>query len=646
MSKSASASRSATPSAGAAQTQRTLNINVGILGHVDSGKTSIAKALSTIASTAAFDKHPESKRRGITLDLGFSAFSMEPPPLVKDAGYDKLQVTLVDCPGHASLVRTVIGGAQIIDFVLLVVDAVKGIQTQTAECLVLANLLHLPLLCALNKVDLFPAKGRDEAIQKATQRIRKGLGQAGYGGVQLIGVAANPSPPQDPEEASASDPFPSTNATPSTAAPIGMDSLLTTLSDLVKVPSRSPQGDFVFEVDHCFGIKGVGTVMTGTVLNGSVRVGDTVEIPSVGISRKVKSMQMFHKPVDRAMQGDRLGLCVTQFDPDTLERGLVCSPGAIPTLHACIIKASKVKFFKQAVESKAKFHISVGHDTVIGEILVFSVPPSTSPANGPRDSPQKGTSFAVGEQRLENGKSSGESTSAVESRLSDESSSNTVPSKSSDSQDQFDASLEYEYRDVLLCDDDPQAGHQYALIEFEKPVTAPRQALVIGSKLDMDIHSSSCRLAFSGTIHEAISGADFHKSYLQSLRIFKRKRREGTIDRIVDERHLIGRGLLKKETPIEPYLGLKVSLTTGAVGYIESSFGQTGKYKCTFPNDIDKSVLDAFTGGSGGKKGKKSKMDSGKEASSDELTLRKEDVKIVFEFKRYIYDTKKKMVQS
>lgn len=93
---------------------KTLNFNVGVLGHVDSGKTSLARALSSTASTAAFDKNPQSRERGITLDLGFSSFTVDLPDQLRDSGgqqqYDSLQFTLVDCPGHASLIRTIIGG--------------------------------------------------------------------------------------------------------------------------------------------------------------------------------------------------------------------------------------------------------------------------------------------------------------------------------------------------------------------------------------------------------------------------------------------------------------------------------------------------------------------------------------------------------
>ena len=138
------------------QSKRIYNINVGVLGHVDSGKTSLGEsrsfslqagphgavrlicccrnavaALSTQLSTAALDKHPQSKERGITLDLGFSSFTAAVPDRLKSLGCDELQFTLVDCPGHASLIRTIIGGAQIIDMMLLVIDITKGIQVRS-----------------------------------------------------------------------------------------------------------------------------------------------------------------------------------------------------------------------------------------------------------------------------------------------------------------------------------------------------------------------------------------------------------------------------------------------------------------------------------------------------------------------------------
>ncbi len=162
--------------------EHVLNVNVGVLGHVDSGKTSLVKALSTLLSTASLDKNPQSIARGITLDLGFSAFLLPLPQrllgtdagsIVNDAttvaslaipsiasGFRALQFTLVDCPGHAGLIRTIIGGAQIIDMMLLVVDVNKGIQTQTAECLVIGEITTKNLIVVLNKIDLIPESGK------------------------------------------------------------------------------------------------------------------------------------------------------------------------------------------------------------------------------------------------------------------------------------------------------------------------------------------------------------------------------------------------------------------------------------------------------------------------------------------------------
>lgn len=153
----------------AASSRRVLNFNIGVLGHIDSGKTSLAKALSSTASTASFDKNPQSKERGITLDLGFSSFQVPIPEHLKQHGHSLLQFTLVDCPGHASLIRTIIGGAQIIDMMMLVVDVTKGIQTQTAECLVIGEILCEKMVVVLNKVDLLKEEKRDVLIEKVNK---------------------------------------------------------------------------------------------------------------------------------------------------------------------------------------------------------------------------------------------------------------------------------------------------------------------------------------------------------------------------------------------------------------------------------------------------------------------------------------------
>jgi len=330
-----------------------LNFNLGVLGHVDSGKTTLARALSTVASTACFDKNPQSKERGITLDLGFSSFTVDlPPHLPQDAGYDRLQFTLVDCPGHASLIKTIIGGAQIIDMMMLVIDVTKGMQTQTAECLVIGEITCDRMLVVLNKIDLLAAEKRQTAIERMTKKIQLTLKATKFKDCAVVPVSA----------ASGAD----------EGQPLGLERLMDTLISASFVPKRNVDGPLMFAVDHCFAIRGQGTVMTGTVLQGSVRVNDTVEIAALKLSRKVKSMQMFRQAVECAVQGDRLGLCVTQFDAKLLERGLVCSPGALPTAHALVVSVERIVYFKQAIRDKAKFHLTSGHETVMAKAHLFS----------------------------------------------------------------------------------------------------------------------------------------------------------------------------------------------------------------------------------------------------------------------------------
>ncbi|XP_057626234.1 selenocysteine-specific elongation factor isoform X4 [Chionomys nivalis] len=247
---------------------RRVNVNVGVLGHIDSGKTALARALSTTASTAAFDKQPQSRERGITLDLGFSCFVVPLPGTEPGTDDTQLQVTLVDCPGHASLIRTIIGGAQIIDLMMLVIDVTKGMQTQSAECLVIGQIACQKLVVVLNKIDLLAEGKRQAAIDKMTKKMQKTLENTKFRGAPVIPVAAKPGGPEAPE----------------TEAPQGISELIELLKSQISIPARDPSGPFLMSVDHCFSIKGQGTVMTGTILSGTISLGDSVEIPALKVA--------------------------------------------------------------------------------------------------------------------------------------------------------------------------------------------------------------------------------------------------------------------------------------------------------------------------------------------------------------------------
>ncbi|XP_040889159.1 selenocysteine-specific elongation factor [Toxotes jaculatrix] len=576
---------------------KTLNFNVGVLGHVDSGKTSLARALSSTASTAAFDKNPQSRERGITLDLGFSSFTVDLPDHLRDSGgqqhYDSLQFTLVDCPGHASLIRTIIGGAQIIDLMMLVVDVVKGVQTQTAECLLIGELTCPRMVVVLNKIDLLPPNKRQSAIEKMTKRLHKTLENTRFKECPVIAVAAKPGGPEAPD----------------TEEPQGVPELIELLKKQTYLPRRDPGGDLLMAVDHCFSIRGQGTVMTGTILQGSLAINDTVEIPALKVTKKIKSVQRFRKPVSGAMQGDRVGVCVTQFDPKLLERGVVCTPGSLRTLYAAVISVRKIGYFKGSLATRAKFHITVGHETVMAKVTFFGLPP-------------------VGASELP-------------------SDTKPPPSLPCSVETPFTFDREYFYQDEYITGQGETSSgpdpEQWALLEFERPVTCPPLCLVIGSKLDTDIHANACRLAFQGRLLQGFEDKSYAETALPRLRIYKTKHKEGQVERVSDDYTVIGRNLFKKETNLQLFVGLKVTLSTGESGVIEGGFGQSGKFKIRIQEGLcpETKQLLSSTSKKKGKGGSK-----GGPANEEEPKADCQPVSIHLHFKRYVFDPHKKMVQS
>ncbi|XP_074952135.1 selenocysteine-specific elongation factor isoform X2 [Phalacrocorax aristotelis] len=514
---------------------RVLNVNVGVLGHIDSGKTALARALSTTGSTAAFDRAPQSRARGITLDLGFSCLRTALPPQL-GPGPGELQFTLVDCPGHASLIRTIIGGAQIIDLMMLVIDVTKGMQTQSAECLVIGQIACKKMVVVLNKIDLLPEGKRQSAIEKMTKKMQKTLENTKFCGCPIVAVAAKPGGPEAPE-------------------------------------SENPLG-----------------------------VSELIEV-----TKKVKSMQMFHTPVTYAMQGDRVGICVTQFDPKLLERGLICTPESLHTIHAAIISLKKIQYFRGALQTKAKFHITVGHETVMGRVMFFSPAPAD-----------------FNEEIKEN---------------------------------VFDFEKDYLYQEEYLSKDSVSSENkendqaevllprqQWALLEFEKPVTCPKLCLVIGSKLDTDIHANTCRLAFHGVLLQGMEDKNYMETFLPKLKVYKLKHKEGQVERVIDDYGVIGRSLFKKETNIQIFVGLKVKLSTGEDGIIDGGFGQSGKFKIRIPDGLKPDTKMLLTVASK-KKSKAGKGDTTKEDESSKNDSA-QPVTISLVFKRYVFDTQKKMIQS
>ena len=314
--------------------------------------------------------------------------------------------------------------------------------------------------------------------------------------------------------------------------------------------------------------------------------------------KKVKSMQMFRKPIKQIVQGDRAGICVTQFDPKKLERGVVCTPGYLPTLHGGVVKVNQISYFKGKCVNKAKFHITVGHETVMGKLQFFGHASADDRAKGSLREFDTDTEYAFQEGL------------------------NVVKSRVSASTD-------------LSSDTQPQ--QQYVIIEFDHPIIGQADSLVIGSRLDTDINLNACRLAFYGRIVLPFLSKNYAAHDLPKVKIYKWKRKEGSVERMNDEYTVIVKSLFKKETNLALFTNMRVKLSTGEEGVIEGSFGQSGKIKVRVPKGLSNSTMERL---STTKKGKAKQSADGAAAEP------KESIKVLLEFKKFIYDVSHKMVQS
>lgn len=186
----------------------------------------------------------------------------------------------MDCPGHGSLIKTIICGAQIIDAMMLVIDVTKGIQIQTAECLILCKIFTPKLIVVLNKIDLIKDEERHVFLENLEIKMTKALLKIGLEPICFIRFST----------LSNVDDHKTT--------------LLTALSNLcVSLGARPVNSDSLLVAsDHCFAVKGKGTVITGTILSGDLSINDSVQIISKGFSRikKIKSIQVFRETLPKA----------------------------------------------------------------------------------------------------------------------------------------------------------------------------------------------------------------------------------------------------------------------------------------------------------------------------------------------------------
>jgi elongation factor Tu len=294
------------------------HLNVGTMGHIDHGKTTLTAAITKVAALKGegefrafdtIDNAPEEKERGITINISHVEYET-----------DNRHYAHVDMPGHRDYIKNMITGAAQVDGAILVVAAPDGPMPQTREHVLLARQVEVPsIVVYLNKIDMMDDP---ELLELVELELRELLNEYGFPGdetpiVKGSALAALESESDDPNAEEYAS----------------IVELLRVVDEYIPEPARETEKPFMMSIEDVFSIKGRGTVVTGRIDRGEVTLNEQVEI--VGLKEKtqptvVTGIEMFHKQLDKGMAGDNAGLLLRGIDREEVERGQVLAkPGSI-----------------------------------------------------------------------------------------------------------------------------------------------------------------------------------------------------------------------------------------------------------------------------------------------------------------------------
>jgi elongation factor Tu len=293
------------------------HVNVGTIGHVDHGKTTLTAAMTKVlamkgmADFRAFesiDNAPEEKARGITIAIAHVEYETE-----------KRHYAHVDCPGHADYIKNMITGAAQMDGAILVVSAPDGPMPQTREHILLARQVEVPAMVVyLNKTDMMDD---EELLELVELELRELLSSYEFPGDDIPIVRG-----------SALQALECSSQDPGAAEYDSIWELLRVVDEYIPTPERDIDRPFLMPIEDVFSIKGRGTVVTGRVERGVVKVNEEIEIVGLKETRKtvVTGVEMFRKLLDQGQAGDNIGCLLRGIDRDEVERGMVLAkPGSI-----------------------------------------------------------------------------------------------------------------------------------------------------------------------------------------------------------------------------------------------------------------------------------------------------------------------------
>ncbi|MET8678955.1 elongation factor Tu [Streptomyces sp. NPDC004647] len=285
------------------------HLNIGTMGHVDHGKTTLTAAITKVLSSRGWgafvpfdriDRAPEEAARGITINIAHVEYET-----------DTRHYAHVDMPGHADYVKNMVTGAAQLDGAILVVSALDGVMPQTAEHVLLARQVGVDhIVVALNKADA----GDPELTDLVELEVRELLSAHGYAGdtLPVVRVSGLRALDGDPRWTGA------------------IEALLDAVDTYVPMPVRYTDAPFLLPVENVLTITGRGTVVTGAVERGAVRVGDRVEVLGAGVETVVTGLETFGKPMESAEAGDNVALLLRGVQRDAVRRGhVVAAPGSV-----------------------------------------------------------------------------------------------------------------------------------------------------------------------------------------------------------------------------------------------------------------------------------------------------------------------------
>ena len=292
------------------------HVNIGTIGHVDHGKTTLTAAITTVLSKkglaqakdySSIDAAPEERERGITINTAHVEYETE-----------KRHYAHVDCPGHADYVKNMITGAAQMDGSILVIAATDGPMAQTREHILLARQVGVPYIVVfLNKCDMVDD---EELIDLVEMETRELLSEYGFPGDDIPVIRGSA--------------LGALNGDPKWVAKV--EELMNTVDEYIPNPVRDNDKPFLMPIEDVFTITGRGTVVTGRVERGSVKVGDTVEIVGIKDTQTsvVTGVEMFRKLLDYAEAGDNIGVLLRGINRDQVQRGQVLAKPKSVTPHS------------------------------------------------------------------------------------------------------------------------------------------------------------------------------------------------------------------------------------------------------------------------------------------------------------------------